>query len=62
VVPGGAHPSYTHGRYDRDNAAYVEWDEIAADRERFAKWMQENVIEKTPDDFAARVVHLRKAA
>ncbi len=62
VVPGGAHPSYTHGRYVRDNAAYVEWDEIAADRDRFAKWMQTNVIEKTPDDFAARVEHLRKAA
>jgi len=62
VVPGGAHPSYTHGRYVRDNAAYVEWDEIAADRDRFAKWMQTNVIEKTPDDFAARVEHLRRAA
>ena len=62
VVPGGAHPSYAHGRYVRDNAAYVEWDEIAADRDRFAKWMQTNVIEKTPDDFAARVAHLRKAA
>ena len=33
VVPGGAHPSYAHGYYDRDNAAYLEWDEIAADRE-----------------------------
>ena len=33
VVPGGAHPSYTHGYYDRDNAAYLQWDEIAADRE-----------------------------
>ena len=35
VVPGGAHPSYTHGYYARDNASYLEWDEIAADRERF---------------------------
>ncbi|MEP9390126.1 CoA-transferase [Mesorhizobium sp. KR9-304] len=62
VVPGGAHPSYVHGRYVRDNAAYVEWDEIAADRDRFRKWMQENVIEKSPGDFADRVAHLRKAA
>ncbi|MEW9837278.1 CoA transferase subunit A [Mesorhizobium marinum] len=62
VVPGGAHPSYVHGRYARDNAAYVEWDEIAADRDRFRRWMQENVMEKTPDDFAGRVAHLRNAA
>ena len=41
VVPGGAHPSYAHGYYARDNAAYLEWDEIAADRERFAAWMQD---------------------
>ncbi|BCG83594.1 3-oxoadipate--succinyl-CoA transferase subunit A (plasmid) [Mesorhizobium sp. 113-3-3] len=26
VVPGGAHPSYAHGYYARDNAAYLEWD------------------------------------
>ena len=35
VVPGGAHPSYTHGYYDRDNAAYLEWDKISADRDLF---------------------------
>jgi glutaconate CoA-transferase subunit A len=62
VVPGGAHPSYTHGYYIRDNASYLEWDEIAADREKFRDWMQKNVIEKTADDFAARVSHLRKSA
>lgn len=62
VVPGGAHPSYTHGYYARDNAAYLAWDEIAADRDRFRAWMQENVIEKGADDFADRVAHLRKAA
>lgn len=62
VVPGGAHPSYTHGYYIRDNASYLEWDEIAADREKFRDWMQRNVIEKTADDFAGRVAHLRKTA
>jgi glutaconate CoA-transferase subunit A len=62
VVPGGSHPSYTHGYYARDNAAYLEWDEIAADREKFQAWMQANVIERTADDFAARVKHLRSAA
>ncbi|MGB3390019.1 MAG: CoA-transferase [Pseudaminobacter sp.] len=62
VVPGGAHPSYTHGYYIRDNASYLEWDRIAADRDRFREWMQENVIEKTAGDFAGRVEHLRSAA
>ena len=62
VVPGGSHPSYAHGYYARDNAAYLEWDEIAADRDKFQEWMQANVIDKSADDFAARVEHLRKAA
>jgi glutaconate CoA-transferase subunit A len=59
VVPGGAHPSYTHGYYIRDNAAYIEWDAISADREKFAAWMQANVFEAAPEDFAARVKALR---
>jgi glutaconate CoA-transferase subunit A len=54
-VPGGAHPSYTHGYYDRDNAAYLEWDKISADRDLFTAWMRENVLEAGPDVFAARV-------
>lgn len=62
VVPGGAHPSYTHGYYVRDNAAYLEWDRIAADRDGFRAWMQDNVLNAGPGDFAARVTHLRKAA
>lgn len=62
VVPGGSHPSYAHGYYARDNAAYLEWDEIAADREKFQAWMQANVFEKNAGDFAGRVEHLRKAA
>ena len=62
VVPGGSHPSYTHGYFARDNAAYLEWDEIAADRDRFAAWMQKNVMEASPEDFARRVAHLRKVA
>jgi glutaconate CoA-transferase subunit A len=44
VAPHGAHPSYAHGYYDRDNAFYVAWDEIAADRDRFASWMEANVL------------------
>jgi glutaconate CoA-transferase, subunit A len=61
-VPGGAHPSYTHGYYDRDNAAYLEWDKIAADRDLFKKWMDENVLSQTPAVFEERVAKLRKAA
>ena len=36
----GAHPSYAHGYYDRDNAFYVRWDEISRDRDRFREWMR----------------------
>jgi glutaconate CoA-transferase subunit A len=60
VVPGGAHPSYTHGYYRRDNAAYLEWDKVSADREAFAAWMKAKVIQAQPADFADRVARLRK--
>lgn len=62
VVPGGAHPSYAHGYYSRDNAAYLEWDHIAGDRETFRAWMKTNVLGATPEDFARRVGHSRRAA
>lgn len=55
VVPGGAHPSYTHGYYARDNKTYLEWDRISSDRELFSAWMQENVLDVGPDAFARRV-------
>jgi glutaconate CoA-transferase subunit A len=45
VVPGGAHPSYAHGYYDRDNDFYLRWDEISRDRDRFAAWMKRHVLE-----------------
>ena len=44
-VPGGAFPSYAHGYYERDNAAYIEWDAIAKDRDTFSDWMRKNVME-----------------
>ncbi|MHC0054390.1 CoA transferase subunit A [Actibacterium sp. D379-3] len=62
VVPGGAHPSYAHGYYDRDNAEYLAWDKIAADRDVFLAWMKENVLDATPEDFNTRVTDLRSAA
>ena len=40
VVPGGAAPSYAHGYYDRDNAAYREWDTISRDRGTFTAWLE----------------------
>jgi glutaconate CoA-transferase, subunit A len=45
VVPGGAHPSYALGYYDRDNSFYVAWDEISRDRDRFTEWMRLHVLE-----------------
>ena len=33
AVPGGAHPSYAHGYYARDNAYYKAWDAIARERD-----------------------------
>lgn len=62
VVPGGAHPSYAHGYYQRDNASYLEWDKIASDRETFLDWMKENVLERSADDFQNRVSKLRDAS
>lgn len=45
VVPQGARPSYVHGYYARDNVFYQEWDAISRDREAFAAWMGQNVME-----------------
>ncbi|HZQ80599.1 MAG TPA: CoA-transferase [Gaiellaceae bacterium] len=47
-VPGGARPSYAHGYYDRDNAFYVEWEQISRDRDTFTAWMREHVLEEVP--------------
>jgi len=44
VVPHGAHPSYAHGYYDRDNAFYEAWDPVSRDRERFRAWMERHVL------------------
>lgn len=59
AVRGGAHPSYTHGYYARDNAAYLEWDKISADREQFSAWMRDNVLSAGPAAFETRVKELR---
>ena len=55
AVPGGAHPSYAHGYYARDNAFYVAWDAISRDRDSFQRWIQEHVMTARPETFAERV-------
>jgi glutaconate CoA-transferase subunit A len=48
-VPGGAHPSYAQGYYDRDNAYYQRWDAIGRDREAFSRWLTDVVRAGAPD-------------
>ena len=62
VAAGGAHPSYAHGYYDRDNAFYVRWDEISRDRDRFRKWMQRHVLETSDVNEYQRVLRDREAS
>jgi glutaconate CoA-transferase subunit A len=61
-VPGGAHPSYAHGYYKRDNAYYKAWDTIARERDSFLAWMKANVLEKGPEAFAVHAQRLHAAA
>lgn len=51
VVPGGAHPSYAHGYYERDNRFYQAWDTIARDRDTFTQWIDTYI--RGTADFAA---------
>jgi glutaconate CoA-transferase, subunit A len=63
LAPGGAHPSYAHGYYDRDNEFYVRWDEISRDRERFQAWMQRHVLETADvDEYRASLADASVAA
>jgi len=57
VAPRGAHPSYAHGYYERDNAFYRSWDAISKDRATFEAWIDEHVLGTS--DFAE---HLRLSA
>lgn len=49
-VPGGAHPSYAHGYYERDNAFCVLWDDISRNRDKFFAWMEHHVIQTSDFD------------
>jgi glutaconate CoA-transferase subunit A len=44
LAPGGAHPSYAHGYYDRDNEFYVGWDAVSRERDSFLAWMERHVL------------------
>jgi glutaconate CoA-transferase subunit A len=41
VEPFGAHPSYAQGFYDRDNAFYLEWEQISRDEPSLRAWLDE---------------------
>ena len=56
VVPFGAHPSYAHGYYGRDNAFCKAWDAISRDRETFLAWMKRHVLgTKTHEEFLTSI-------
>ena len=44
IAPGGAHPSYAHGYYERDNEFYVRWDAVSRDRDAFRDWIERHVL------------------
>ena len=50
LAPGGAHPSYAHGYYDRDNDFYVAWDAISRDRDTFLDGCERHVLETADVD------------
>ena len=44
VEPFGAHPSYAQGYYDRDNAFYLDWEQISRDEDALTAWLDEWVL------------------
>jgi glutaconate CoA-transferase subunit A len=59
-VPGGAFPSYAQGYYQRNNAFYKAWDDIARDRDGFLAWIEKHVLGTA--DFAAYKRSVEEAA
>jgi glutaconate CoA-transferase, subunit A len=43
VEPWGAHPSYSQGYYDRDNAFYIAWEKISRDPAALERYLDEFV-------------------
>ena len=40
-APGGCHPSFVQGYYDRDNRFYLDWDRISRDPPTLEAWLRE---------------------
>jgi glutaconate CoA-transferase subunit A len=67
AVPQGAHPSYAHGYYERDNAWYRGWDAVSRDRDAFTGWIDRHILRTTGfgehlDLLAADAQHTEAAA
>lgn len=60
VVRGGAFPSYAQGYYQRNNAFYKRWDEIARERETFRAWIDRHIL--GTEDFDGFRMSLEKAS
>lgn len=58
VVARGAHPSYAHGFYERDNTFYKAWDAISRDHETFEAWVDEHI--HGTSDFAEHLALVRE--
>ncbi len=43
-APYAAHPSYTQGYYDRDNAFYLEWDSISREKDSVHQYLDQWVF------------------
>jgi len=54
-APYGSHPSYAQGYYDRDNDAYLNWDEVSRTREDTREWLDDWVY-----GVADRAEYIRK--
>ncbi len=55
-VPYAAHPSYTQGYYDRDNALYLDWDKISSSPDTVKAWLAEWVYGvKDRNDYWAKL-------
>jgi glutaconate CoA-transferase subunit A len=48
-VPGGARPSYAQDYYRRDNEAYLQWDAVSRDRDRFREWLETHLLSAGAD-------------
>lgn len=45
AVPFGAHPSYVAGRYDRDDAAYFDFDRLSRDAAQLERFISETIFD-----------------